>query len=130
MQLAITSVLLSDTLNPTKMMNRLIIMLNTYRSLGVIPDPDNFEAIINILEELNFKKSESSTAPLTRKEISDWLIQFIKKNDKGVAPQFPDISALLAKLNNKTANKLLRLRFGNGGEFRNFEGDFDDLHND
>ncbi|MBX3253178.1 MAG: hypothetical protein KF862_03465 [Chitinophagaceae bacterium] len=111
-------------------MNRLLIILNTYKSLGVIPDPDNFEAIVSILEELNFKKDESSVTRMTRKELSEWLIQFIRKNRGTTGTKLPNTSTRLLKLNNKATDKLLKLRFGTNGDIRNFEDDFDDLHND
>ena len=111
-------------------MNRLLIILNTYKSLGVIPDPDNFEAIVSILEALNFRKDESSTSSMTRSEISEWLIQFIRKNNNSTNEKFPGAESQLYKLNHKATNKLLRLRFGTEGNIRNFEDDFDDLHNE
>lgn len=111
-------------------MNRLLVILNTYKSLGVIPDPDNFEAIVSILEELNFRKDESSGVKMTRKEISDWLIQFIKTNNHSTGSLSQDPSDFFFKLNNAATNRLLKLRLGSNGKIRHFEDDFDDLHND
>ncbi|MGN6439306.1 MAG: hypothetical protein ACTHMM_22380 [Agriterribacter sp.] len=108
-------------------MNRLFVILNTYRSLGVIPDPENFEAIINILQELKFKKDDNSGEEMTRKEIADWLVKFVKSKDGMEGKDFASFVNVSLKLNSSYAARLAKLRSGPDKKNRNFEDDFDDL---
>lgn len=110
-------------------MNRLVVILNTYKSLGVIPDPENFEAIINILQELKFKRDDNSGIEMTRKEIADWLVKFIKSRDGMEGKDFASFVNVSLKLNSSYTTRLAKLRLGSGANMRNFEDDFDDLHN-
>lgn len=108
-------------------MNKLATILSTYKSLGVIPDPSNFEAIVSIFQELNFRKDASSMESMSRTEITNWLVEFIQSNvTHPIRTEKTATSAGVVKLPNTGTNKLLSLRLGTKGDIRNYTDDYDD----
>lgn len=107
-------------------MNKLATILSTYKSLGTIPDPTNFEAVLSIFQELNFRKDFHSTESMSRAELADWLVQFIQANKTHKAETAYTRSDVV-KLPNTGANKLLTMRLGTKGDLRDYTDDYDDL---
>lgn len=106
-------------------MNKLATILSTYKSLGVIPDPSNFDAIVSIFQELNFRKDPTCTHSMSRTDIANWLVTFIQSNGFR-KEELTQNETGTVNLPNAGTNKLITLRLGSKGDIRNYTDDYDD----
>lgn len=107
-------------------MNKLATILSTYKSLGVIPAPSNFEAVVSILQELNFRKETASMESMSRAEVAEWLVDFIQSNKTQKVEKAITTTEVVPLVNTGT-NRLLSLRMGTKGDIRDYNDDYDDM---